>query len=137
MGISLEKVKQDLDFASTRISEQTRTISIGILALVWLFLAGGDHAPVLPSKPNGHLLLLTGALALLALVFDHLQYLFGYLTSDQVRKQAEQASRTEVVYNYDAPLYRARTFAFWAKQVIAMAAVVLLFGGVICALTRA
>jgi hypothetical protein len=62
-------------------------------------------------------LLRVGMGAILALVFDFFQYLAGLLYVDALRQDAEQRKKTEVVYDYDAPLYRARDWFFWLKVI--------------------
>jgi len=147
----------DLDFVTTRISDQVRTIALGILAFVWLFIAGGDKAPVLPTTPSRDLLLTAAGLALLALLVDYAQYLFAYLNSQQALKRIEQRAAavtpaaptttgqpattaavasgpvsvvTPPTFDYGALLFRARLWMFWGKQVSAIAAAVLLVAAV-------
>lgn len=134
MKVDLENVYRDLDRVTDRISQQTRTIAVGVLALVWLFLAGGDKAPVLPHRINLAVLLLTGGAALLALVCDYVQYLAAYWNSYRLKEEAERENIEKVEYDSAAWLYRIRTWAFRAKQVLTLATVTLLLAGVICAL---
>jgi hypothetical protein len=134
MKVPLPTVYTDLDRVTDRISQQTRTIAVGVLALVWLFLAGGDKAPVLPHKVNLVVLLLTGGAALMALVFDYLQYLAAYWDSRKLKEEAEREGSKEVEYDCSTRLYRARTFSFRAKQVLTLLSVGLLLAGVINAL---
>jgi len=132
MTASLEKIIEELQFISNRISEQVRTISISVIAIVWLFLAGGNDAPpVLPSTPNKCLLFIGGSLALASLLIDYFQYLFAYINSDQVRRKAENTNKKKATYNYTSFLYILRTASFWLKQILTVAAVVFLVIAVI------
>ncbi len=126
MTTKITEIYEDLNFLSDRISNQTRTIALSVLAIAWLFLIGGKDAPVLPSSPNRTLLLLAGAGSLLSLVVDYFQYVFGYFDADNVRKRAEKSKTKTGDYNYDACLYRLRTMLFWVKQIFAIAALVML-----------
>ncbi len=133
MLVSIEKITEELQFISNRISEQTRTISLSVLAITWLFLAGRNDAPVLPSMPNKSWLFVGGSLALAALLIDYFQYLFAYINSDQVRRKAEKANKKKTAYNYVSFLYILRIIAFWLKQILALAAV----GFLVIAVVRA
>ena len=124
---TIEKIVQDLDDTSSKIGEITRTISLSALALVWLFIAGGDDSPSLPIKPGNELLLLSGAFALLSLLADYFQYVVGYANSKDVLTVAEAAEAKSAKYNTDSFLYKLRTFFFWSKQVLALVSLVLLF----------
>ena len=130
----MKDVWAELQFLSDRISTQTRTIAISVLALVWLFLAGGDKTPSLPGHPDRETLLLAGALAVGAMFTDYLQYAFGYKASDQVRALAEKAGHATATYDYGAPLYIARTVCFWTKQVVMLISLVFLAVALIRAL---
>lgn len=123
MNVSLEKIIEELQFISNRISKQVRTISISVLAIVWLFLAGGSDTPVLPSTPNKSLLFISGSFAMAVLLIDYFQYLFAYINSDQLRRKAENANKKKAAYDYTALLYRLRITAFWLKQILTLAAV--------------
>ena len=131
MRVSLEKVIEELQFLSNRISEQTRTISLSVLALDWLFLIGGKDAPILPTAPNKTLFVLSGAAVIASLVVDYLQYIFGYFDSDRIRRQAESQDRKTAEYDYSGFLYWGRKVAFWIKQVLALIGVGLLAAAII------
>src|SRR5690348_15428715 len=106
---SKKDVQNDVDFSSDRISQQVRTVSISIIALVWVLAVVGKENPaaLLPYKK---VLLGAGGLCLLALVADYLQYLMGYFTSKSVLRSGEREGKTEFTYNYHAPTYRLRAF---------------------------
>lgn len=107
---------EELQFLSDRISEQTRTIALSILALVWLFLAGGESSPVLPVKPDMNLLLAAAGLALASLIIDYLQYVLGYSATNAARRKAEESNQ-KAEYDYADWRYRGRKICFWLKQV--------------------
>jgi hypothetical protein len=120
---SLDDVIEELQFVSNRISEQTRTIALSVLAVVWLFVASGEDAPVLPTPPSKNLLLAAGGLAFLCLLLDYLQYVLGYFATDHVRKTAEKAGTTDALYEYGDWRYRMRTGLFWGKQAVVLGSV--------------
>jgi len=122
--IPLTEIFAELNFVTDRISTQVRTIALSVLALVWVFLAGGHNAPTLPNPPSNRELLWVALIAVGALVADYLQYLLGYLATNAVRDKADAAGAKEAEYSYTDVRYRARGWCFWLKQVLAIAAVV-------------
>lgn len=116
-------VKADLTGTSTQISSQVRSLVLGVLAFVWLFLSGGKDIPasMVAAMPKEQLVAVA-MLAIIALVVDLLQYVLGFVYSKAVLNSAE-ASGSSPAFDTSALLYRARTFAFWSKQAAAVAAV--------------
>ncbi|MCZ8158381.1 MAG: hypothetical protein O9256_00560 [Rhizobiaceae bacterium] len=125
--LSKAELRQELQNLSSRISETTRTISLGVLALVWLFLAGGGDKPVLRADPDSDLLVVSGLCVLLSLLADYLQYLFGYWDTRNVFARMEKEHQETAQYDSTGLLYRARGFAFKLKQFFAVFALVALF----------
>jgi uncharacterized membrane protein len=121
-----DKIIADLDFITDRISTQVRTVSLSVMATVWLFAVGGKDTPVLPKAPDKNLLLIAGGLCLLALLVDYLQYVAGYLGTRKILAAGEKAGQTDFKYDYGAWTYRLRTVLFWLKQVLVVAGFLLL-----------
>lgn len=122
---TLDRIVTELEFLSDRLSTQVRTIAIGLLAVTWATLIGESTtlrslAGQLRSK-----LLVVAALCVLALVFDFVQYLFGYVTVNRTRRQIEDAQQREGKYDYESLSWCLRNLFFWAKQAIILAAAVL------------
>jgi hypothetical protein len=130
---TIEKICEDLEVLSGKISDLTRTISLSVLALVWLFIAGGEGAPTLRSSPNSGLLLLAGLFVLLSLLSDYLQFVFGYANSKEVLEIAEASDSRQAKYNEKSVLYRARAVLFWLKQLFALSALGVLLAAVLVA----
>lgn len=117
MPTSKEVIK-DLDWICDRISTQVRTISIGLLAITWgLLIAKPEISQPLPLWLKKNLLAI-GILALVAMFSDFLQYFFGLLVVDSLRKSMEKLKQTEAEYNYGTIKYILREFFFWAKLVL-------------------
>ena len=131
--MALKQVYDDLDFASNRIGEQTRNISLGVLAIVWLFLAGGKNAPVVEIPPSAPILFSAGGLAMLSLVLDYFQYLSAYLLSRTVLKQAEATENPDEAadYDYESAGFKIRTLFFVAKQGTCLLSVVVMVYGIV------
>jgi hypothetical protein len=124
LEVPIQRVYDDLDFVTDRISAQVRTIAIGVLALAWLFLAGGKDTPSLGLQHQTKPLLGVAALAIVALLCDYLQYLAGYLATNAVRTAAERANRKTATYDYRDVRYGLRGLCFWLKQAFAAAATI-------------
>ena len=74
MKVPLTTIYERLDFASDRLSTQIRTLTLGVLALVWLFLSGGKDAPALKLKAGNKQLLAIAGLCVLTFLIDAVQY---------------------------------------------------------------
>jgi len=133
MSNAIDKIIEDLDFATNRIGEQTRTIAIGVLAIAWLFLAGGQNAPAVKVAPNVSVLLVAGALAIASLLTDYFQYLCAYFSSANLLKGVESAVAAPE-YDYESLLYRGRILFFWAKQVTCLVGTTVLVYAIVRAL---
>ncbi len=138
MSTTIETVIDDLNFATTQISEQTRTISIGVLAIAWLFLSGGKDAPAVKVAPDVFVLLSAGALAIASLLADYFQYLCAFVLSKQVLNAFEEVNlhcvEEKPQYNYDSPFFIARQLFFWLKQAACLLATAILIYAIVNAL---
>lgn len=127
---TLSKIQEDLDCMSARISEITRTMSISVLALVWLFIAGGNDAPAFAQAPSQELLLIAALFVLLSLLSDYLQFVAGYANSKEVFAVAESTANKEAQYNKRSFLYRTRSLLFWLKQAFAVLSLFVLLAAI-------
>jgi len=123
MTTALTDVYKRLDEVSTIISTQVRTLTAGLLALTWLFLASGGDAPELPIVEDKRQLLLIAALCIASLLLDLLQYQFRYQTAFRAKEVAERARSSTATYKKDW-LYKAGDICFWGKQLVSAAAAV-------------
>lgn len=91
----IEQAIAERSAQSATVSSQVRSISIGILALTWLFLSGTQ--PTISSKfaSDTTQLLIIAILCLLALTFDFLQYIFALLETDSAINEAERGMPQE------------------------------------------
>lgn len=111
----LPEVIEELQFLSTQLSIQVRTIALGLLAVSWGLLIGSSPVAleVVGGLRTG--LLRVGLLAILVLLLDLAQYVCAYRNVYTTLRAAEARGRTEVTYNPHAWLYRLRTWLFWSK----------------------
>src|SRR2546423_1300308 len=122
MKVPLTKVYERLDFVSDRLSTQIRTLTLGVLALVWLFLSAGKNAPAISLIAGNKQLLGIATLCVLTLLLDASQYWASYVSSNAVRKEVESKNLTQADYDETSFLRRLQVGCFWAKQFTAIVA---------------
>lgn len=139
---TLKAVADEQSFASDRISNQVRLAAAGLLAVTWGLLIGEPEALEPITQQYRLLVLSIGFLAMLALMFDFVQYVLGYwychgrlrelerLAKNNANAQsdtggsAKPAPRREPPFRHRNLLYRARHWAFLAKQITLGVAIV-------------
>lgn len=116
-----KRVLDDLDFATDRLSSQTRQIAFGVLAFVWALLVGEGAKGIAVQR---RILLAVAAIALGALIADFLQYLSGYCASQRARRVLSP----DVVspYNKRWLSYRLRSWFFFIKIGLVLVAAIML-----------
>jgi hypothetical protein len=114
---SKSNITGDLDFLTDRLSTQVRTTALGVLVFSWGLLMGESTVAKSLAAQLKWDLVAIAALAVLAMLFDILQYLFGYWNTRKVLSAMEAAGKTEASYDYSSCLYRLRSFFFAAKMV--------------------
>jgi len=116
VSVSLPEVGLQLTTLSDRISTQVRTLSLGVLAMAWLFLSKDKSAPQLSISQHEVQLAGIALLAILALVSDLVQYQIGYRYTLRHLRDAERTNATSVTYDKKDLAYKARSAFFYAKQ---------------------
>ena len=124
MKVGLDKIYEDLNFTSDRLSTQIRTLTLGVLALVWLFLSGNENVAKLNLTAGNRSLLTIAGLCVVTLLLDAIQYWAFYFSANAVRKRAEKQKSAEASYDEKSGFRRLQRLSFWAKQFTALAATV-------------
>jgi hypothetical protein len=100
---------------SARVSETTRFIGFGLLAIFYAMISDSD-AFFVDMRVRWPLLLrliaLSGALAVL---LDYLHYVFAYLSADRALERTDAPDQ----FGQEWLTYRLETWCFWAKQAAA------------------
>ncbi len=135
MMIKIEDLRADLKSLSEKISDLSKTISLSVIALCWVMLLGGKDAPTLPFPVNRYLLIFAVISALLSLVLGYLQFVAGYACTQAIHDIAEEQKKNEATFDKKSVLYRARTWLFWLKQLLACLSVSLLLVAVVSAMS--
>jgi hypothetical protein len=119
MKVPLSTIYEDLNFASDRLNSQTRTLTVGVLALVWLFLSGAKDVAALRLIAGKKQLLALAGLCVLTFVIESVQYFASYISSNAVRKEAEDRNQKEAAYDESSRIRLLQLGCFWTKQIIA------------------
>lgn len=114
----ISEIIEELQFLSDRISTQVRTISVSLIAFIWILLLGGEKAPFEFSIVVKRQLIVIMFLAVITMLFDFLQYVFGYINTNSLRRTLEKNKKTEGEFDYTSLIYLMRIRIFWAKQII-------------------
>lgn len=105
-----DEVLEDLNFSSDRISNQVRTLSLGVLALVWLFLSGNTDVAGLDMLSYRYQLVCIGILVIIVMLLDLGQYVVSYYYSSILNRTGES-------YDPKHLLYKSRYYLFWGKLI--------------------
>ena len=98
---------------TSKISDNCRFIGFGLLALYYTIMSS-EHGFGLEIRTLHSLVIQgIGVAGALAVVFDYLQYVFGYFSVNQA------LAREDNNYNANSCAYKARAFLFYAKQIAA------------------
>lgn len=120
MAVKVQDVSEEAQWLSDRISVQVRWVAVGTLAFVWGLILSPPRELALSPR----LVLSAGLLAIAALLVDLLQYVVGYVYTMRILRRMERG--VDASYNRRHVLYRLRHYCFVAKQIIVLAAGVML-----------
>jgi hypothetical protein len=109
----------ELQFLSDKLSDRSRVIAGGIIAIWWATLVG-EKTP--PMGLNATALLGPVVCAALTILFDVLQYVVGYLQYFFALRQLERGVATDYKFDKGDPFVRTRTGLFVVKQIAAVSA---------------
>lgn len=115
---SKDKIIEEKQFLSDRLSSQTRLVTFGVLGTMWGFLISDVEIAKLIVERFGKSLILIIFLSLLVLCIDYLQYLTGYFNTHNLIKKLENKGLSEGQYDSDSFSYKLRDFCFYTKQIL-------------------
>lgn len=113
-----ERIYADLDFSTDRLSTHVRSLSFGILAIVWALMVKGEGADRLQWSPR--LLLLLAGLSILTMLVDFLQYVAAYLAGYRAKRDWDDGGTGE--YQPTWLSRRMRGWCFNAKIALCLTA---------------
>ena len=119
---AIEKIIDELQWLSDRISTQVRTLGTVLVAITWgLIIGKPELAGPIPQGIQKQLLMI-GVLALGAMLIDFLQYVLAYANNKNLLGDMETQKLEKKEYDYSAVTYRLRNLCFWVKQVVLLIA---------------
>jgi hypothetical protein len=127
-----EEAAAKLKELSSQVSTLIRTLSLGVLAIAWLFLSGGKDAPAIVVVIPKWSMLSISALCVLALGLDLLQYIVGYWNVKGDYERAKVSNEPNKIVYSDS---FTRDFAFWAKITVVLISTLWLLIMLTCAIT--
>lgn len=111
-----EKVDKNRKERSDYLTQQAKLISLGIIALCWAFIIGE-----LPEREDFSIstvnLLGPALFALLAILLDHVHFLFGYWCDLKLLQRFEKTSEANPKYDRNSFGYKMTFRLFYAKQI--------------------
>jgi hypothetical protein len=109
----------ELQFLSDKLSERSRVISAGVIAVWWATIVGEKA----PSGLDPKILLGPVICAAISILLDVVQYVVAYLQNSFALSHLERSKASEFQFDKSNPLFKARNALFVAKQVAVVLAV--------------
>ena len=120
-----EKLFEDLDWLSDKISSQVWTINLGTLATTWsLLIATGSGGNKL--RIGSTIAILIMLLCIAAMLCELGQYYAGWFNALSIKKDLERSGEKQFEYDKTAPLYIWRDRLFYVKALLSLAAAMIL-----------
>jgi len=111
-----EAVLERRNNASARVSETTRLIGLGLLAIFYAIISGDDAYSMQLRADWPQLLRLMALCGGLAVLLDYLHYVFAYFTTDRALDRTDEPN----VYDTGWVTYQLANACFWTKQASAL-----------------
>jgi hypothetical protein len=116
-----QKIQEDKDFTSARISESARYIGFGLAAITMALVTSDATFPKRLMSHFEAFILFASALGCLAILLDYLHYVCGYLASEDAGRNREG----DYGYLTQSTFYKARRWFFVSKQIVAIVGAVI------------
>ena len=97
---------------SSRITEIVRYIGFGLVIIFYTVMSGTDQFATTIREQSPCLLFVFGIAGVLTIILDYIQFLGGYFSVEAALDSEEQQ------YDYRSLAYKARKWAFAAKQIV-------------------
>lgn len=109
-----KEIQENADFYSARISETSRFVGFGLLAIFYAVKVG----PTDSLTSNDCLVTFAGTFGALAVLFDYLQYVSGYAMARSARRNPPDYAYGSGLWG--ATLFAAKSWFFVLKQIAAV-----------------
>lgn len=117
------------DYYSSRLSETSRFVGFGLLASYYALAVSPPNA----FNANEWLLMIVGLFGAFAVLFDYLQYVFGYAMARAAHRKGGEAGPYTYNEGLAAILFGFKTIWFVAKQLAAGLGAAALIVLIVCA----
>jgi len=117
-----EKLLEELDWLTDKISSQVWTLNLGTLATTWSLLIAAGSVEKLRIGPGNAIPIM--AICLTAMLFELGQYLAGYFNAKSILDRLDESGQKEFEYDKSAPLYILRICFFNGKVLLSLAAAI-------------
>lgn len=111
------KVLEEKRHVSSKISELSRYIGFGLVAVAYAILTSDSSVIAKLYGERQFLIVLAAAFGTLAVILDYVQFLSGYLAVQAALKNKDG----DFKYDDSSLPYKLRSGAFWGKQLASLA----------------
>ncbi len=115
---TIEKIIEEKQFLSDRISTQVRLICCAILGVIWGFFISDVEIIKLIVKCYDKFFIFLIFLSIVILAIDYLQYLSGYFNASRLLDKLLNKNLKEGDYDKDSLGYKMRAICFYLKQIL-------------------
>jgi hypothetical protein len=120
-----EKLFEDLNWLSDKISSQVWTINLGTLATTWsLLIAAGSGERKLQIGSTIAILIIL--ICIVAMLCELGQYYAGYFDALSIKKELERSGEEKFEYDETTWLYMWRNRLFYVKALLSLTVAILL-----------
>jgi hypothetical protein len=119
MAVTKDDLIKELQFHSDKLSERSRVISGGVIAIWWALIVGDKT----PARLTPTMFIIPVVLAALCIMMDFLQYVVSYFHSLAALRVLEKQASDRFSYNTNNLVYRARSSLFYVKLIFALASI--------------
>ena len=116
--LTLEELNQQLDAYSDRVSNQVRTINLGVLGVVWLLLLKQHDVEKIAGRISERGLLCLALACIIVFGLDILQYKFAERAVEDAFSRAEQSASKKAAYVEDSFDYQAQIWCYRLKLLL-------------------
>jgi hypothetical protein len=115
---SYDQVREHADQISDRLSAQSRTLGLGLLAFTWGVLVSDAEVARQLAQARKWQLLLISLLAITGLLLDFLHYVAAYRVTKSLIDKMDSTNGSAGSYDYKSIAYKLQFLCFYGKQVV-------------------
>lgn len=113
-----DQVREHADEVSDRLSSQSRTLGLGLLAFTWGVLVSDAEVARQLAHARKWQLFLISLLAIAGLLLDFLHYVAAYRVAKKLIDKMDSTNASAGSYDYKSIAYKLQFVCFHGKQLI-------------------